>query len=373
MFGFENKPFMDMIIPIVLFVSGFLFGAALVLILKRKETSRLEENLNNMTDVFRNLSQDALIKNQENFLQLASNQFLQLQNKSEATLDEKRKLIDSSLIEMKNRLENLTSQTSQLKGQIEESQKGITHLSDTTNHLRRILSSNQTRGSWGEKMVEDILNFMGFIEGLNYDKQKTTNTGRPDFTFKLPREKLVHMDVKFPMTHYEEYLSLENEIEKENSKKKFIVDVKKHITDIDKRGYVDPSSGTLDYVLMFIPNESIYYFIHRADPGLMDYALSKKVVLCSPVTLYAVLSLIHQAVMNFSMEEKAGEMQKMMSVFKDNWQKFVEKMDKLGSSLNTVQNHYNELTTTRARQLEKPMEQITQIQMDQNNSSLKVK
>lgn len=359
---------MDIIIPIILFVSGFLFGSGFILIIKRNESRRIDESLNTMGEVFKNLSQDALIKNQENFLQLAGSQFRQLHNQSEATLDEKKKLIDSSLVEMKNRLENLTSQTSQLKGQIAESQKGITQLSDTTSHLRRILSSNQARGSWGEKMVEDILNFMGFIEGLNYDKQKTRDSHRPDFTFKLPKEKVVNMDVKFPLSHYEQYLSLENETEKENAKKRFIADVKNHIKEIDKRGYVNPSDGTLDYVLMFIPNESIYYFIHLIDPGLMDYALSKKVVLCSPVTLYAVLSLIHQAVMNFSMEEKAGEMQKMISVFKDNWQKFVDKMDKLGNSLNAVQNHYNDLSTTRVRQLEKPVDQIIGMQIEDRNS-----
>jgi len=115
---------------------------------------------------------------------------------------------------------------------------------------------------------------------------------------------------------------------------------------------------------MFIPNESIYYFINKEDGEMMDYALKKKIILCSPITLYAVLSLIHQAVGSFVMEEKAGIIQKHVQDFKSQWIKYVEKMDAMGKSITQTQKHYDDLAGARAKQLEKPMEKILDIQMD---------
>ena len=98
---------------------------------------------------------------------------------------------------------------------------------------------------------------------------------------------------------------------------------------------------------------------------LIDFSLQNKIILCSPITLYAVLSLIRQAVSNFAIEKQAGEMQKLVGLFSKQWYSFVSKMDGLGSTINTLQNKYEELHTTRVRQLEKPMEKIKELQLNQ--------
>ena len=118
-----------------------------------------------------------------------------------------------------NNLKNLSENTVALKSQMEESRKQVGELSDTTIQLRQILSSSQARGQWGERMVEDILNFIGLSEGINYDKQTQSGKDRPDFTFFLPDKRRLNMDVKFPMNHYEKYLSSEIEAEKKVEKK----------------------------------------------------------------------------------------------------------------------------------------------------------
>tara|TARA_B110000438_G_C15798924_1_gene644159 strand:- start:1791 stop:2438 length:648 start_codon:yes stop_codon:yes gene_type:complete len=207
---------------------------------------------------------------------------------------------------------------------------------------------------------------MGLIEGINFEKQAQAGEGRPDFTFKLPDDKCINMDVKFPLTHYENYLNTENANEQEMEKKEFLRDVREHVKAIEKRSYIDPEGGTVDYVLMFIPNESIYVFLNQEDRKLIDFSLSKKVLLCSPITLYAVLSLIRQSVSNFSMEQKAGEMQQYVGVFRKQWDEFVNQMDKLGNTLTTVQSHFEKLVTTRRKQLEKPMDRIKDLELGQD-------
>ena len=354
---------MEAVTGILIFIAGVLFGAAIVWFIKKQDSANLEGIEKQFENVFGNLSRKALSENQKSFLELANSQFESLVKKSEEQLGTKGKLIDVSLQNLNSKLEGLTNRTNELRGKLEESSQGIGRLTDTTSQLRQILSSSQQRGHWGERMVEDILGFIGLAEGINFVKQTGDGNGRPDFTFKLPQNKIVNMDVKFPLAHYEKYVNEQSPAEMDKEKDLFLKDVKNHIITIEKRNYADPAKGSVDYVLMFIPNESIYYFINKEDNNIIDFALKRKIILCSPVTLYAVLSLIHQAVSNFAMEEKAGVIQKHVIEFRSQWIKFVEKMESVGKSIGLAQKSYEELSTTRVRQLEKPMEKIAEMQM----------
>ena len=368
---------------ILLLLLGAAVGVVIVLLLKRNKApdeeqleyaiKEAKESLSKEAkDAFGSLSNDALNQNIETFMKIAESKFGDLMKSSDAQLDEKKKLIDSSLTEMKKQLEGLNKQTTELTGQMVESKKGITELADTTTQLRQILSSSQARGQWGERMVEDILAFIGLTEGINYEKQSQEGSDRPDFKFNLPDGKHINMDVKFPLSHYENFLASENETEQESEKKAFIKDVRNHVKEISGRSYINPNAGTVDYVLMFIPNESIYSFLNQEDHDLIDFSLGKKILLCSPVTLYAILSLIRQAVSNFYMEQKAGEVQKLVITFREQWVKFIEKLDALGKTLGTVTTHYEALTGPRRNALEKPMDKITDLQMGQGEDVKKI-
>jgi DNA recombination protein RmuC len=263
---------------------------------------------------------------------------------------------------MKKTLKSLHDQSVKLTGNLETSSKETQKLQESTLKLREILSSSQKRGQWGERMVEDILDFIGFMENKNYIKQSQVESGeKPDYTFFLPKDKKLNMDVKFPLASYERYINAELEEEQKIQKKEFLKDVKNHIKSVVGREYVNPAEGTVDYVLLFIPNESIYVFINKEDTELIDYALGKKVLLCSPLTLYAMLSLIYQATRNFAMEEKATEVMNLMNTFRLQWGKYVEVMDKMGRSLDTAKKDYDMMVSTRKNQLEKPLKQIEEI------------
>ena len=347
---------------LLLLLLGIAIGAVVILLIKRNNLPDQQQ----IKDAFGNLSKEALDQNIETFMKIAESKFGDLMKSSNAQLDEKKKLIDSSLEDLKKQLEGLNKQTTELTGQMVESKKGVTELADTTTQLRQILSSSQARGQWGERMVEDILSFIGLTEGINYEKQSQEGTDRPDFKFILPDGKHINMDVKFPLSHYENFLASENETEQGNEKKAFLKDVRNHVKAISGRSYIDPNAGTVDYVLMFIPNESIYSFLNQEDHKLIDFSLGKKILLCSPVTLYAILSLIRSAVVNFHMEQKAGEVQKLVVTFREQWIKFTDKLDALGKTLVTVATHYETLTGPRRNALEKPMEKITELQMGQS-------
>ena len=333
-----------------------------------EKTSTRDKEFEN---AFKAIASDITKSNTDEFIKQANDKFQTLSKESDTNLENKKKLIDQNLEEMSKKLASIEKESTKLNANLEDSKMETQNLRDTTTKLREILSSSQKRGQWGERMVEDILNFIGLIEEVNYTKQVTVESGeRPDFTFKLPKEKVINMDVKFPLSHYENYIETDDEFVMKNEKKEFLKSVRNHIKAISNRNYIDTSSGTLDYVLMFIPNESIYSFINQEDSSIIDYALTNKVLICSPLTLYAILSLINQATRNFAVEEKALDVMKLLSKFKEQWEKYSGTIDKMGRSIETVQKDYLQLVTTRKNQLEKPLNEIESLTGQLENTSI---
>ena len=260
---------------------------------------------------FSALSREALSENAGDFLKLAKPLFDQQTALGDQTLEGKKKLIDSRLEAMNGTLTTLNHLIQNVEKQRAEShgavQRNLETNADatlrlllTTGQLREALGSSQRRGQWGERMAEDVLRLAGFIEGINYRKQQVlVDKGKPDFTFLLPGNRCVHMDVKFPLDNYLKVLDAAEDAGRAEATSQFLKDVRKQIREVTGREYIDPAAGTVDYVLVFIPNEQVYGFIHEHDATLLDDALRSKVVLCSPLTLYAILAVVRQAVENF--------------------------------------------------------------------------
>jgi len=209
-------------------------------------------------------------------------------------------------------------------------------------------------------MAEDVLQLAGFVEGVNYLRQKTLagSGSRPDYTFQLPQGRKLNMDVKFPMNSYLRYLETENDMERDVQKGQFLKDVRARIKEVTSRDYINPEDETLDYVLVFIPNEQVYAFINQNDPALIDDALRSKVILCSPFTLFAILAIIRQAMENFSTARAANEMLRLMGGFNKEWEKFRESMDKMGRKIEDAREEYQKLATTRTTKLERPLQKL---------------
>ena len=222
-------------------------------------------------------------------------------------------------------------------------------LTATAGALREVLASPKARGQWGERMADDILRLTGLVEGVSYVKQRATPHGTiPDVTFLLPNDRVLHMDVKFPLTNYDD-------------PSMFLKDVRARVKELGGRGYIDPASGTLDYVLLFLPNESIYAFVHEHDPALIDEALRRKVVLCSPLTLYAVLAVVRQAADAAALEATSGEVLAVLGVFTQEWDRFCESLDKVGRAVDAVERAYGELAGTRRRAMERPIARVDEL------------
>lgn len=252
-----------------------------------------------------------------------------------------------------------------------ESKRQTELLRSETARLNEVLSGSQTRGQWGERMAEDVLRLAGFVEGVQYRKQRQIEGGttRPDFTFAV-NDLLLHMDVKTPMANYQRYLEASTPGESETAIRDFKRDMRTQIKQVSTREYIDPEGGTLDYMLVFIPNEQVYGFLHENDPELVDVALRSKVVLCSPLTLFAILAVIRQASDNFKLTQQTNTILQALGGFNSEWGKFKDQMTKLDKAIESSRKAYDELAGTRTRQLDRRIDRVEQLRRDAGLKSL---
>jgi DNA recombination protein RmuC len=184
---------------------------------------------------------------------------------------------------------------------------------------------------------------------------------RPDFTFLLPKDLRLNMDVKFPLDNYVRFLEAGSDVEKVKFRGDFLKDVKGKMRELTTRDYINPEQNTIDYVLLFIPNEQIYAFIYEQDSLILDEGLRNKVLFVSPLTLFAVLAIIRKAVDSFALEETSNEILSLLGSFKKQWDEFQKRFEVLGKRIEDAQKEYEALTTTRRRQLEKPLNRIEEL------------
>ncbi len=307
--------------------------------------AQLDTVIENVKASFGSMSLEALSKSTEEFLKLAKARLESEREVGARELDAKKGLIDQQLLRMTGELENVSKLMQSLeKDRVEKFGELASHLkivgeqtkalTQSTSTLREALASTKARGQWGERMAEDVLRIAGFIENVNYLKQKTiAGTGsRPDFTFLLPRELRLNMDVKFPLDNYVRFLEAQVETEKVKFRADFLRDVKGKIREVATRDYINPEQNTVDYVLLFIPNEQVYAFIHEQDSSMLEDGIKNHVIFCSPVTLFAVLAVIRQAVDNFALERTSHEILSLLGSFKKQWDEYIKKFDMTGQA-----------------------------------------
>jgi DNA recombination protein RmuC len=282
-------------------------------------------------------------------------------------LESNHKLLSQITKGLENQLEtsrkdvgDLKTQNAAIREQLSATAKATEGLQLSTEGLRSLLANNRLRGEWGEQVAEDLLLAAGFVEKLNYIKQATTAHGRPDFTILLPDGYKLNVDAKFPFDDLIKYQEAKTETEKRSALSAFRTAVKNKIREISSKDYIDPENQTLDFVILFIPNEMIFSFVYEKLPDIHEYSNERKVVLTGPFGFTAVLRMILQAHKNFHHEKGLMEILGMISKFQEEYEKFGDSVEKLGRQIDTVKTTYLEVEGTRSRQLTRIVRQISE-------------
>ena len=316
---------------------------------------------------------------QDQFLQLAQQQFLAEQNKATTELETRKQAVESSVEGLKDQLDKYqklvhefeqdrATKYGNLENELKNASQATVKLQETTNHLNNILGNVKLRGQWGERMAEDIIQYAGLIEGVNYLKQKKLEQAstKPDYTFLLPNKHKINMDVKFPLDNYTNMVNATDDVQKDSYRKEFIKNVKERIKEIQNREYINPAENTLDFVLLFIPNEQVFGLIQDQMPELLDVALKQKVVVCSPFTLYAMLSVVRQAYENFRYEQNIKDIILLIEQFVKLYDGFKNRFDGMGISLSKLETQYDDLKNKNFKQLDTKIRHIEDLKKGSN-------
>lgn len=272
------------------------------------------------------------------------------------------KVVDEKMSDSNSKMQDtMRNQFSESAKIIKEVTQGLTKLDETNRQvvsftdqlqsLQDILKNPKQRGILGEYYLETLLK--NVLPPGSYEMQfklGKDEEGRdliPDAIVRV-KDKIIPIDSKFSLENYNRIIEEKNEVEKEKLEKLFVNDLKNRIVETSK--YIQPSKGTMDFAMMFIPHESIYYdlIINKIgalkddNENLIQRAASKyHVIIVSPTSFLAYLQTILQGLKAMQIEEQAKDIIKRVGELVMHLKKYGEVHEKLGASIGTVVNHFN--------------------------------
>lgn len=247
----------------------------------------------------------------------------------------------------KERTEQFGTIQQQLKSAIDSDEA----LRKQTQQLSQALSSNSIRGVWGETQLRKLVELAGLIKHADFSEQASFSTdsgnGRADMVINLPGGKSLAIDSKVPFNSYQEASTISELASGEElaRRKKLIEEhvkaVKVHIDALGSKGYWTGLQASPDFVIAFVPSESLLSAALDADPSLLEYAFKKNVALASPVSLFSVLKTINYIWRQNADETSVRTMIKLGKELYERIGKLAEHAEKLGRSLTASVRDYN--------------------------------
>jgi DNA recombination protein RmuC len=206
--------------------------------------------------------------------------------------------------------------------------------------LQELLKSPKLRGNIGEQVLKELLGQM--LPKSSFHIQYTFKTGSIVDAAITTTAGIIPIDSKFPMENFRKLVQAQTDGEKESMRREFTRDVKKHIDDISRK-YLLPDEGTVDFAIMYIPSESVYYEICNID-GLMDYSTKKRVLPVSPSTFYAFLQSVLMSFEGQKIEAQAREILSAIRSIEKDYEKVNENLGVLGKHLGNASNMMSQVT-----------------------------
>ncbi|MDE0868026.1 MAG: DNA recombination protein RmuC [Aquiluna sp.] len=247
----------------------------------------------------------------------------------------------------RERTEQFSSISEQLRTAVETDE----NLRKQTQQLSQALSSNSLRGVWGETQLRKLVELAGLIKHADFSEQATITTdtgmGRADMVINLPGGKSLAIDSKVPFSAYQEASAIselatgEEASRRDRLIKDHVAAVRKHIDDLGSKAYWTGLNSSPDFVICFLPSESLLSAALDSDPALMEYAFKKNVALSSPVSLFSVLKTINYIWRQNADESQVRSMIKLGRELYERVGKLATLTSDLGNKLTSTVKSYN--------------------------------
>jgi len=341
---------MDTVIIITAFAVLFML---VILILVKLYSGKTTDITPQMLDLKNELNElkTKQLENQQVSLSSQQKLLLDTQNQLGSQLQQMMTLMNQSFTSNQS---NITSQLNNSNRVINEIHTKLGALEATTNHIQElgkdisklqdILQAPKLRGNLGEYLLEELLKQI--LPTANYAiKHSFKNGSQVDAVIKLGGY-IVPVDSKFPLESYQRLTETESEENKKAYKKEFVASVKKRIDETAK--YIIPAEGTYDFAMMYIPAENVFYEIIINDSftnkeyELLNYAMSKNVILVSPNSFYAYLMALVLGLKGLKIEQEAKNILGELSQVQDKFGKFFNDYNLVGKHISAAVNKYTD-------------------------------
>ena len=312
-----------------------------------------EKALADLRDTFKALSADALKQSAPEFLRLAEQSFGKFQETAKGDLAQRQEAIKTLVEPLKQQLEtyqknlqqNSAAQASTLgevKKQLELLSLQSTTLANETQQFRLVLHSNQARGKWGEETLRRVVEAAGMSAHCDFTEQTSSGENRPDLVVKLPGERFIIVDAKVPDFDFLDALESAEPVKRAEALAAHAAKLKGTIKALADRDYPRQFPNALDYVVLFVPAESLFSAALEGDHDLIIWAAEKRILLATPASLIALLRSVSVSWQQHAQTANAQKIAEAAQEFYARVVKFTEHFEKIRAGLDRANSAFND-------------------------------
>ena len=349
------------VVTLITLILGLFIGLALGLWISRIKSAANGGNTSAISQELNDVK--VLLKASDDRLKAAEAKS-ENETKIATQMEEMKSTVERMRLQAQEASEKRIASEVQLVGTIDEMRKASTTFFDETKKIAGALASSQTRGKFGEAQLELLLEQAGLREGHEYVAQRSTtdsdSSGIPDITVAMPGGSKLFIDSKFPFDRFLEAFGTEEQAQRDELLLLHTKDLLKHVDALAKRGY-HKSQNSPDFVVLFLPFETLLAESLRLDPLLLEKAFKVGVTLATPTSMMALLRTVGHIFTRNKLAENADDITKVAATFLKNVTLLHTKIVAVGKAINQTSKAYEDLIPTAEKTVLAPARRINKL------------
>ncbi|ASY25970.1 DNA recombination protein RmuC [Candidatus Planktophila versatilis] len=349
------------VVTLITLILGLFLGLALGLWISRIKSGTNGGNTSTISQELNDVK--VLLKASDDRLKAAEAKS-ENETKIATQMEEMKTTVERMRLQAQEASEKRIASEVQLVGTIDEMRKASTTFFDETKKIAGALASSQTRGKFGEAQLELLLEQAGLREGHEYVAQRSTtdsdSSGIPDITVAMPGGSKLFIDSKFPFDRFLEAFGTEEQEQRDELLLLHTKDLLKHVDALAKRGY-HKSQNSPDFVVLFLPFETLLAESLRLDPLLLEKAFKVGVTLATPTSMMALLRTVGHIFTRNKLAENADDITKVAATFLKNVTLLHTKIVAVGKAINQTSKAYEDLIPTAEKTVLAPARRINKL------------
>ncbi|HEU5122606.1 MAG TPA: DNA recombination protein RmuC [Verrucomicrobiae bacterium] len=337
--------------------------------------------LADLRDAFKALSADTLKQTAPEFLRLAEQSFGKFQETAKGDLEKRQESIKTLVEPLKQQLEAYqkrlqqsesaqSSTLGEVKKQLDLLSQQSQSLANETQQFRMVLKSNQARGRWGEETLRRVVEAAGMSAHCDFSEQIKEGESKPDLMVRLPGERVIIVDAKVPDFDFLNALESADPLKRAESLAAHATKLKSTIRSLADRDYPKQFPSALDYVVLFVPAESLFSAALEGDHDLIVWAAEKRILLATPASLIALLRSVAVSWQQYAQTENAAAIAEAAQELFNRVCKFTEHFERIRSSLEQANNAYNAAVGSYERMVRPAGERIQKLRGETTGKEL---